>query len=123
MDTQLFITKEIVLIRKMSSFPEGKKYVFHQIAGFADVSSLEKYLFVRGSTVVSCNRILSLLVTFPSFCIITYITCMYMYVYTFVYIMYNIIMPQDQEDNCSTTAFVDDILIATMKQMVEEYQV
>lgn len=33
------------------------------------------------------------------------------------------LLSQDQEDNCSTTAFVDDILIPTMKQMVEEYQV
>ena len=32
-------------------------------------------------------------------------------------------LSQDQDNNCSTTAFVDDILIPTMKQMVEEYQV
>jgi alpha-L-fucosidase len=29
---------------------------------------------------------------------------------------------QDQADNCSTTTFVDDILMPTLKQMVEEYQ-
>ena len=29
----------------------------------------------------------------------------------------------DNNDNCSTTAFVDEVLIPTLKQMVEEYQV
>lgn len=30
---------------------------------------------------------------------------------------------QDQADNCNTTTFVDDILMPTMKEMVEEYKV
>ena len=34
-----------------------------------------------------------------------------------------VVVAQDQADNCSTTTFVDDILLPTMKQMVEQYQV
>ena len=36
---------------------------------------------------------------------------------------YNPLYIMDNDDNCSTTAFVDEVLIPTLKQMVEEYQV
>ncbi len=36
---------------------------------------------------------------------------------------YNPLYLKDNEDNCSTTTFVDEILIPTLKEMVEKYQV
>ena len=36
---------------------------------------------------------------------------------------YNPLYIMDNNDNCSTTAFVDEVLTPTLKQMVEEYQV
>ena len=36
---------------------------------------------------------------------------------------YNPLYLQDNQDNCNTTAFVDEILHPTLKEMVNKYQV
>ena len=36
---------------------------------------------------------------------------------------YNPLFLEDNENNCSTTAFVDEVLIPTFHEMVEKYQV
>jgi len=36
---------------------------------------------------------------------------------------FNPLYIMDNQDNCSTTAFVDEVLTPTLKQMVEEYKV
>ena len=36
---------------------------------------------------------------------------------------YNPLYLKDQQDNCNTTAFTDEVLIPTLKEMVEKYKV
>ena len=36
---------------------------------------------------------------------------------------FNPLYLQDNQDNCSTTTFVDEVLIPTLKEMVNKYQV